>query len=372
MSGRTRAGLPSGLAARLLTGQVLVLFAGALTAAGVAAAIGPRIFHQHLLRSAGHMVTASERAHIEMAYRDASLASVAVALMISLLAATVVTWLLTQRIRRPLDQVTDAARELTRGHFTTRVPDIASGTELDTLAEAFNSMAARLQGVEDTRRRMLADLAHELRTPISVLSAHHEGLHDGVTSLGTESRAILAEQTDRLARLADDIDAVSTAEEGRLTLDLRSELITDVMWAAHRGMRERFADKGVDLVVDPVGADGLTARIDRRRIGQVMTNLLTNALRHTSSGGVVTLTSEHVGDEIALIVTDSGEGMTGEHVAHAFERFYRGSSARTRDQTGSGIGLTISKVLVDAHRGSLTAASAGPGEGATFTMTLPC
>lgn len=371
MSPRSRPTLSRGLAVRLLAGQSLVLLAGALTATVVAAFVGPQIFHNHLLQAAGHLENSSERAHIEMAYRDASLLSVGIALAISLLAATAVTWVLTQRIHRPLDQITDAARELTRGHYATRVPDVASGTELDTLAEAFNTMAARLEGVEDTRRRMLADLAHELRTPIAILSAHHEGLHDGITSLGPASQAVLTEQTDRLARLADDIDEVSTAEEGRLHLALRSLLITDVMWAAHHGMRERCADRGVNLVVDPTDAAGLTVRIDQRRVGQVMTNLLTNALRHTPSGGTITLTARRVDDEVALAITDDGEGMTGEQLPHVFERFYRGASARTREQTGSGIGLTISKALVDAHGGALTAASLGIGEGATFTLTLP-
>ena len=160
-----------GLASRLLAGQSIVLVAGALTAGLVATIIGPPIFHDHLLQ-AGHPSNSPELAHIEMAYRDASLISVGVGLLISLLAATAVTWFLTRRLRRPLDQVTHAARELSRGHYATRVPLVGSGTELETLATAFNTMAARLEGVEDTRRRMLSDLAHELRTPIATLSAY--------------------------------------------------------------------------------------------------------------------------------------------------------------------------------------------------------
>jgi two-component system sensor histidine kinase BaeS len=215
----------TGLATRLLAGQAIVLVAGALTVGLVAAVIGPPIFHQHLLE-AGHQQNSPELVHIEMAYRDSSLISVGIGLLISLLAAGAVTWFLTRRLRRPLEQVTHAARELTMGHYAIRVPAIAAGTELETLAAAFNTMAARLDSVEDTRRRMLSDLAHELRTPIATISAYHEGLHDGVTSLGPESRAALEEQTQRLARLADDIDEVSTAEEGRLALDLRSHHVS--------------------------------------------------------------------------------------------------------------------------------------------------
>ena len=257
-----------------------MLVAGALTVGLVAAMIGPPIFHQHLVES-GHQQNSPELVHIETAYRDASLISVGVGLLISLLAAGAVTWFLTRRLRRPLEQVTTAAMELTRGHYSTRVPTSASGTELETFATAFNTMASRLEGIEDTRRRMLSDLAHELRTPIATLSAYHEGLHDGIAALGPESRAALEEQTRRLARLADDIDEVSTAEEGRLALDLRPHHVRDLLWPAHEGMRDAFAAKGINLVVEPPTATGLDVHVDRNRIGQVLTNLLTSALRHT-------------------------------------------------------------------------------------------
>ncbi len=359
-----------GLASRLLAGQSIVLVAGALTAGLVATIIGPPIFHDHLLQ-AGHQWNSPELVHIEMAYRDASLISVGVGLVISLLAAIAVSWFLTRRLRRPLDQVTHAARELSRGHYRTRVPMVGSGTELKTLADAFNTMAARLEGVEDTRRRMLSDLAHELRTPIATLSAYHEGLHDGLASLGPESRAALTEQTERLARLADDIDEVSTAEEGRLDLDLHNHAVADLIWAAYEGMRERYATQGVNLVIDPTEAAGLHVKVDRQRIGQVLANLLANALRATSPGGTVTVAAHREGPEVTITVTDNGEGMTPQQIEHAFERFYRGDSARTRDRTGSGIGLTISKAIIDAHGGGLDAASGGRGVGATFTIRLP-
>mgnify|MGYP003606548911 CR=1 FL=1 len=375
----------TGLATRLLAGQAIVLVAGALTVGLVAAVIGPPIFHQHLLEAA-HQQNSHELVHIEMAYRDSSLISVGIGLLISLLAAGAVTWFLTRRLRRPLEQVTHAARELTLGHYATRVPAIAAGTELETLAAAFNTMAARLDSVEDTRRRMLSDLAHELRTPIATISAYHEGLHDGVTSLGPESRAALEEQTQRLARLADDIDEVSTAEEGRLALDLRSHHVTDLLWAAHEGMRDRYATKGVNLLIFPAGQQypdgvnllvddrsvaGLQVLVDRSRIGQVLTNLLNNALRHTPAGGTVIISAVSDRDHVSITVSDNGDGMTPEQLEHAFERFYRADFARTHDRTGSGIGLTISRAIINAHGGSLTAASSGPDQGSTLTINLP-
>lgn len=362
-----------GLAARLLAGQAIVLLAGCLTAGLLATLIGPLIFHDHLLQS-GHREDSPELTHIEMAYRDASLVSLGLGLLISLLAAGAVTWFLTRGLRRPLSELTDAARELSRGHYTARVPDTGSGTELDTLAGAFNAMAARLENVEDTRRRLLSDLAHELRTPIAILAAYHESLHDGITHLGSASRAALTEQTDRLARLADDIDEVCTAEEGRLVLDLQPHAVNDLIRAAADGMRGRFTDQGVNLVIDTDDTDGAAAArvsADRNRIGQVLTNLLTNALRHTPTGGTVTLSAHHAGGEIAITVSDNGEGITAEQLPHVFERFYRADNARARDRSGSGVGLTISKALIDAHHGTITAASAGPAQGAQFAIYLP-
>ena len=359
-----------GLAARLLTAQIVVLIAGALTAGLVAALVGPAIFHDHLLQ-AGHQENSPELGHIELAYRDASALSLGIALLTSLIIAIAVTWVLTRRLRQPLTKLTDAAQELARGHYTVRVPDVGSGTELDTLATAFNAMATRLEDVEDTRRRLLSDLAHELRTPIATLSAYHEGLHDGVTELDENSHAVLAEQTNRLARLADDIDEVSTAEEGRLALDLHPESVGDLIRSAGDGLRDRYMSKDVDLVLDAAGVAGAQVNVDRQRIAQVLTNLLTNALRHTPAGGTVTITGRRDASEVAIVVTDNGEGIPAAQLPHVFERFYRGDSARNRNHSGSGIGLTISKALVDAHGGAITAASAGPGQGARFEVLLP-
>ena len=359
-----------GLATRLLAGQSMVLIAGALTTGLVAMLVGPPIFHYHLLQS-GHEENSPELVHIERGYLQASLIAMGVGLLIAMIAATAVTWFLTRRLRHPLEQMARAARELSRGHYATRVPDVGSGTELDTLAEAFNAMASRLEGTEDTRRRMLSDLAHELRTPIATLGAYHDGLHDGIADVGPESRAVLAEQTHRLARLADDIDEVSSAEEGRLTLDLRPHAVSDLLWAAHDALRDPYADKGVNLLVDTTGSAGLTVTVDRTRIAQVLANLLSNALRHTPPGGLVTLSAARHADEAALIVRDNGDGIPPDQLPHVFERFYRGDTARTRDRSGSGIGLTISKALIDAHGGILTATSDGPGHGAELTVYLP-
>ena len=357
------------LAGRLMLGQTIVLLASILTAGLIASMVGPVIFHDHLLQSGDTALP--ELGHIELAYREAQPVVLGVALLTSLVCAMVVTWLVSRPCRRSLNELTDAARELSRGHYTRRVPVVGAGSELDTFATAFNSMASRLEDVEGTRRRLLSDLAHELRTPIATLTVYHEGLYDGVTDLNADTRNVLTAQTDRLARLAEDIDDVSRAEEGRLRLDRQPHQVQELITTTADSIRARYADKGVDLVIDVPDESGLSVDVDSARIGQVLGNLLTNALRHTPPGGRVTITTRPEPDEVAITITDTGEGILPAQLPHVFERFYRGDTARNRDRSGSGIGLTISKAIIDAHGGTITAHSDGPGHGARFEILLP-
>lgn len=357
------------LATRLLLAQGLVLVASILTAALVAAVVGPPLFHQHLIE-AGHSPHAPELTHIERAYRDASVISLGVALVIALACALSVTWYLTRRIQRPLTLLTDAAREMSGGHYTTRVAVAGAGPELSSLGDAFNAMAARLESTEDTRRRLLSDLAHELRTPIATIGAYLDGLEDGVARWGPDTAHVMRDQTDRLVRLAEDIDDVSRAEEGRLVLEKSPYPVDDLLYAASRAVASTFAEKGVALITIPTPAT-LVIDVDRERFAQVLGNLLGNALRHTPRDGTVTVFAEGTDRSVVVTVTDTGEGMAVEQLPHVFERFYRGDNARDRGSRGSGIGLTISKAIVDAHGGTLTASSPGVGLGSTFVVTLP-
>ncbi|WP_343989776.1 HAMP domain-containing sensor histidine kinase [Terrabacter terrae] len=349
---------------------VAVLVASIVTAAVVAALVGPPIFHEHLIE-AGHAADSPELTHIEEAYRDSSLTSLGIALVVAVGCASVVAWYVSRRLQAPLGALTRAAREVSRGHYDRRVALTGASRELDTLAEAFNTMAARLEQVEDTRRQLLSDLAHEMRTPVATVRAYSEGLQDGVVGWDENVAAVLLDQSDRLGRLADDLDDVSRAEEGRIPLDLRPSRVGDLVWSAADAARAAYQLKGVNLVVDADPAAGLTVDVDAQRFGQISANLLGNALRHTAAGGTVTLAALRVDAEVDIRVTDNGEGIPPEQLPHVFERFYRGDTARDRAHGGSGIGLTISKALADALGGSLTAASPGTGEGSTFTVTLP-
>ncbi len=357
------------LAVRLLLAQGLVVLASVGTAVAVAAFVGPPLFHQHMLE-AGHTPSSPELAHIEQAYLDASVVSLGVALAIAVACAFAVTWYVSRRLERPLSAMTRAAGELARGSYAVRVPPTGAGPELDTLADSFNLMAERLEQVEDTRRRLLSDLAHEMRTPLATLHVYVEGLEEGVAVWDEETSRVMTAQLARLTRLAEDLDDVSRAEEGRIALELDDVVVPDLLRTASENVRAAYAAKGVRLVVDP-GADGTTARLDRQRMGQVLGNLLSNALRHTPAGGQVSLSARADRDGVVVQVSDTGDGLTAEQLSHVFERFYRGDTARDRDHGGSGIGLTISKALVEAHGGRIAATSAGAGQGSTFTVHLP-
>lgn len=356
------------LGTRLFVAQAIVLLAIVASAGLTAALIGPPLFHAHLV-DAGHLPDAPEIPHIERAFADASLISLTVGLLVALAASLGISWYLTRRIGQPVEQLTRAARRLSNGDYRARVTVDGGGPELSTLGDSFNTMADRLENTENTRRRLLSDLAHEMRTPIATLNAHLEGMADGVLDWDDNTRAVVELQAQRLTRLARDIDEVSRAEEGRIGLQLSIMPLHDLIEPAVRQAQHAYEAQSVALTFSVEAAAEVPA--DPQRIAQILGNLLTNALRHTPGGGRVELTTTHTPDAVAISVADTGQGMTDEQLAHIFERFYRGDTARETDKGGSGIGLTIARALVEAHGGTLTAASRGEGMGSTFQLTLP-
>ena len=354
----------------MLLAQTLVLVAGASTAWGVAAAVGPGIFSDHLAAAEVEQ-TAAETTHVEEAFASATVYAVTVALAVSLVIALVVTWFFTHRVKRSVDAVADSATRIAHGDYRVRISPPGLGPEFDLLGTSINQLAGRLEKVEQTRRRMLADLAHEMRTPLATIDAHLEAIEDGVRSADADTIAVLRSSTERLGRLGRDISAVSKAEEGQLPIDPRpvrvAELVrTAISAAAHaaesRSVRlvERTASQSVEIMADP------------ERMAQVLANLLDNAIRHSPAGRDVVLSSRRIDRRwVEVSVADAGDGIAAEHLGHVFDRFYRADTARNRQEGGSGIGLAISRALVEAHGGDIVATSPGPGAGATFTMRLP-
>jgi len=359
-----------GLAGRLLLALALVVMAGGLTAWIVAAAVGPAIFHQHM-RQAGVGTDQAAVLHAEEAFRSASTLALSVALGASALASLGVSIFLTQRIATSLGTLSTAATSIAGGSLEARVASPRLGQEFDGLAEAFNDMATQLQDSESLRRRLLADVAHEVRTPVAILTAYLEGLEDGVASLTPQTIIVLRAQGSRLTRLADDLAAVTRAEGGDLTLDLEPADPAALVDCAVDAAAERFRTAGVELQVrtEPSLPPVL---VDVERLGQVLSNLIDNALRHTPRGGRVRVCADVDLDGMTrLTVDDNGQGIDPAHLAHVFERFYRVDTARDRGHGGSGIGLAIVRALVNAHGGTVSAASDGLGAGATFEVLLP-
>lgn len=361
--------LRPGIGVRLLLAQTMVLITGAATVWIVAAVVGPPLFREHLHR-AGVAAESSEQMHAEEAYTYATAISIGVALGVSAMAALVVTWYFSRRVQRSVAEVSFAAAAVADGRYDFRVSSPQLGDDFDSLAQAFNQMAGRLESVETTRRRLFGDLAHEIRTPVSVLEAYLEAVEDGVKTLDRETITMLRDQTRRLVRFADDVAALAHAEEGHTSIAPKSVAPDAVIDTVVTAAADRFAAKGVTLT-SHADADLPSLWADPHRLGQVLGNLIENALRHTPRGGRVDIAAGADHGDLTITVTDDGEGLVAEHLPHVFERFYRADVARDRDHGGAGIGLAIAKALVEAHHGHITASSRGLGTGTTFTITLP-
>ena len=292
----------------------------------------------------------------------AGLAALAVALIVSLL--------ISRSLAAPLRTMISASQRVAGGHYNERVP--AGGSdEIGQLAVNFNSMAEKLEQVEAMRRRLIGDVAHELRTPLTAIQGSMEGLVDGVLPASPQTFEQVAAETERLSRLVDDLQELSRVESGAVVLDLGPVSLPELAETARKRLARSYAAKGVTLTINMPAALP-PVRADTDRLLQVLTNLLNNALQYTPTGGDVSLSGELHGHEIFVHVADTGIGIPSEHLPYIFDRFYRVDKSRSRQAGGgSGIGLTISKHLVEAQGGRIWVESPGENYGSTFTFTLP-
>ena len=268
-----------------------------------------------------------------------------------------------RRTARPIGEVMDAAARVAEGDYTARAKVQGPGDVRD-LARAFNRMAERLQTNEEQRRNLLADVAHELRTPLSVIRGRVEGMADGLYEPGGDDLALIGAETTVMARLLDDLQLLSNAEAGALRLHRERLEPGELVETAEAAHRAEAAERGVALRTE-VAPDMRTLDVDRVRIGEVLANLVSNALRHTPAGGTVTVGAARDEAGMAFRVTDTGEGIPADELAHVFDRFTRSPESR-----GSGLGLAIAKSLVQTHGGTISAESE-PGRGTTIRFVLP-
>jgi two-component system sensor histidine kinase BaeS len=364
-----RARISRSLTTKLLASQLLVVLAGAGTLLLVALSVGPGVFRSHVRDALGYVPPDVSR-HLDMAFSDATLLSLGIAVGAAVVTALLLSGVVSARVVRPVRTLVGAAQHIARGAHSARVP-VRGTDELAQLADAFNEMAASLQHAEEIRRQLLADVAHELRTPLATVESYVEALADGVLPASDENWSAIHAETQRLNRLVDDLQQVSRAEAHQLDLHPTSTLPTELVEAAVRAGGPACAAQGVtlDTHIEP-SLPPLV--VDRERIAEALANVLANALRHTPTGGRVEVrASRGDGDFVEIAVADSGEGIAAEHLDRVFERFYRVDPARSRASGGSGIGLAIVRAIVEAHGGTVTASSEGTGCGATFALRLP-
>jgi signal transduction histidine kinase len=237
------------------------------------------------------------------------------------------------------------------------------------LAQAFNSMAGDLERTERLRQNMIADAAHELRTPLSNIRGYLEAIRDGIKRPDTDTIRSIDEEATLLSRLVDDLQALSLAEAGELKLNRQAEDIIKLIKQAVAARQTQAVAKGVSIPTE-VSQKLPSVNVDSHRIGQVLHNLLENAIAHTAKSGSIVVAAQKQDNWVKISVTDTGEGIPAEDLPSVFERFYRVDKSRTRATGGSGLGLTIAKRLVEVHGGKIEAQSE-LGKGSCFSFTLP-
>ncbi|MFH1030998.1 MAG: ATP-binding protein [Chloroflexota bacterium] len=288
--------------------------------------------------------------------------------LLAIAIALLFTFFLSRRISAPIKNLALAAHRLGQGDLSQRV-NFKDKSEIGELAQAFNSMASDLERTQKLQRNMVADIAHELRTPLSNLRGYLEAIRDGVIKPDAERIRSLDEEAALLSRLVEDLQELSLAEAGALKLHRQPEDIGNVIKQTMAMKQTRAAVKGVSLSTELAG-ELPPVNIDSQRIGQVLGNLLENAITHTASGGNIKVTVAKQDSAINVSVTDTGEGIPAEDLPFIFERFYRVDKSRTRATGGSGLGLSIARRLVEAHGGKIEVQSE-PGKGSRFSFTMP-
>jgi len=275
---------------------------------------------------------------------------------------------LSRTLTRPIRELTQATHAVSEGNLDQKV-QVRSNDELGELAKAFNKMSSELSRSINTRKQMTADIAHELRTPLSLILGHAEAVHDDVLPPTKENFEIIREEAARLENLVNDLRILSLADAGELSINLQTiepgRLLQDVVSLYQVQAQKKNIELKSDIV-SPLP----TLELDPVRMTQVLTNILDNALRHTPENGLIRLSAIKIGEHVELSIHDSGPGLSSDDLDRIFERLYRADASRGRDDGGSGLGLAIAKSIVQLHGGQVSAESE-PGKGLRVNISLP-
>ncbi len=286
----------------------------------------------------------------------------------SVLVALVLGILLARQLIRPLREMNSATQAVAEGDLELRVP-VRSQDEIGRLAWSFNRMNERLAAARNQRRQLTADIAHELRTPLSIILGHAEAAVDGVIPLTTENAAVILDEAERLERIVEDLRILSLADTGELKYEMELSEVKGIVEHAAAAYRSIASLRSITIVEEV--QDGLPAvLIDPDRMRQVLNNLVANAIRYTPLGGTITVTAQMHEDLVEIQVSDEGPGIPDEDLERIFNRFYRVDRSRGREDGGTGLGLAIVRSIVAHHQGEITARN-NTAAGCTFTIRLP-
>ena len=355
-----------------MIGLALAVAAGTL-AVGVVAALGLRRLPTMRLQLGGLALLAGLLPLAAILLSGAAMFEshhdlvVLIVIAASALAALVAAFLLVRWIARPIQELRGASTRLAAGDLSARAPE-QGPSELAALSASFNEMAGQVERLFDARRELVAWASHDLRTPLASMQAMLEAVEDGLVP-AERYLPQLREQTRLLGMLVNDLFELARIDAGSLTLELRDAELGGIVASCLRSLEAEAAARKVSL--DAEVADGTPAvRCAPDSVSRVLSNLLTNALRHTPSDGSVAVHVRPAADGVEIAVEDTGSGFAGDGVVRAFERFWRGDRARTTGQAGAGLGLAIARGLVEAQGGRIWAENR-PGGGARITFTLP-
>jgi len=361
------------LPGRLFISYALVIAVGTAVAYVTIRLLAPTFFDNQMNMIGGGQMgmgpfgPGGPPANVQSAFLSALTTALLLGTLASVVAAALAAAFITRRLLRPLNAVRSATRLIAAGRYEASVP-VPREPELAGLAIDVNTLAARLADTETRRTRLLGEVAHEMRTPLTALEGYMEGLIDGVFAPEPAILGAASDELRRLRRLADDLSTLSRAEEQRLDLHPVDSDLADLARRTASRLAPQFSDGNVTLTV--LGTEPLPVMADPDRITQVLTNIIGNALTATAAGGSVTVQTQAKASLAQVMITDTGVGLAAADLERVFERFYR-AQGQPRRSSGSGIGLTVARNIARAHGGDVSVASAGPGLGATFTLAIP-
>jgi signal transduction histidine kinase len=356
------------LRSRLFVSHLVVMAVGILTLVVIGRLYSPRLFVVTLERYENGILSVQRRTQLLKGFEAAWSRGMLWSILIGGGAAGGLSYWLSRRIIRPLDQIEEVTRQFASGHLAERVPH-SEIMEIQRLANSFNRMATDLEDVENRRLDLMSDLTHELRTPLTIMRGYLEGLADGTVEADAELYQRLADETTRLQRLVNDLQELSKLEAGYLPIRAQPVDLCPLLEGIVRTFTDQFASKdGVTIRLD-CPSELPPPMADPSRVKQVVINLVSNALRYTFEGSV-TLATWAQDNRVYVKVTDTGIGIAAEDLPNVFERFWRADRSRNRNSGGTGLGLTICRRLVEIQGGEITVKSQ-VGRGSEFTFWLP-